>query len=407
MSENILDKLPPTDATLSMLLPEYARSFYDFIYEQIANLNDEPFDVDVSSIFPAECTDEELLQHGYEVGVNMSRYLPFEPTQAALSYPPVVPLSEIDENTYLWTVRINYRYPLEENIRIQEIITAKVEEIIAGMPRDTDEFEKALYLFRWLASNVELGDSSANLESLNEHADEQNIKGALVDQKAVCGGMAAAMKALCDAAGIYCRIVPATVRVANEEIQNLFNEIREIKPAELKAYEKRTRQGFQDDIPVHSICLIVAGGKPFYCDVMIAANFHKIEQKHGHSNTPYYMGFGMGTSMLHCHNICPQFPDVLTSEMLENEYTDITRYDLYYHCRKYDWNAIRSFIVEHIKKDCAAFIAFDNDDDKELFFKDTDALDSLQSIADDTKSKRAVRVFEIGASNVCIVKPVD
>lgn len=95
------------------------------------------------------------------------------------------------------------QYTKEESERqsIQQEIDDKVAEIMSGYSGDSSDYEKAKYVFEYLATNVDYEEGSA---------ENQNIISAFLYGKTVCQGYASATQYLLNQFGIRSTIVTGT-----------------------------------------------------------------------------------------------------------------------------------------------------------------------------------------------------
>ena len=91
-------------------------------------------------------------------------------------------------------------------------VTKKKEEIIKDIPSDSSSFVKALYIHNWLIDNI---DYDINMQNNNNN----NIYGAIVENKVVCEGYAKAYKYLLDELEVPCVIICGDVTDENGDTQ--------------------------------------------------------------------------------------------------------------------------------------------------------------------------------------------
>lgn len=89
----------------------------------------------------------------------------------------------------------------EEKETIRQQIAAAVSEILSGVSSDASDYEKARYVFDYLAFNVDYVAGAA---------DNQNIISVFLNRETVCQGYACATQYLLDLLGIPCAIVTGT-----------------------------------------------------------------------------------------------------------------------------------------------------------------------------------------------------
>lgn len=94
-----------------------------------------------------------------------------------------------------------YTMSQSERTSIQQRIDTEVELVLAGIRMDASDYEKARYVFEYLASNVDY-----ELES----EENQNIISVFIHKKTVCQGYASATQYLLQRLGIQSSIVTGT-----------------------------------------------------------------------------------------------------------------------------------------------------------------------------------------------------
>ncbi len=92
----------------------------------------------------------------------------------------------------------SYRFSPEEVEEKQGKIDTYVNQCLAGMPEDADEYEKVKYVYEYLIHHTDY-DASAK--------DSQNICSVFLERKSVCQGYAKATQYLLNRAGIFATLV--------------------------------------------------------------------------------------------------------------------------------------------------------------------------------------------------------
>ena len=92
----------------------------------------------------------------------------------------------------------SYSYSLVEVEKKQQEIESYVNQCLAGMPKDADEYEKVKYIYEYLIQHTDYDASSR---------DSQNICSVFLEQRSVCQGYAKATQYLLNRAGVFSTLV--------------------------------------------------------------------------------------------------------------------------------------------------------------------------------------------------------
>lgn len=92
----------------------------------------------------------------------------------------------------------NYTMEQQEREELQTRIDARVAEILSGISMEASDYEKARYVYDYLASNVEYDDGAS---------DNQNIISVFINGQTVCQGYACATQYLLEKLGVQAAIV--------------------------------------------------------------------------------------------------------------------------------------------------------------------------------------------------------
>ncbi|WP_350454356.1 transglutaminase domain-containing protein [Slackia heliotrinireducens] len=114
------------------------------------------------------------------------------------------------------TVTCHYSMSAEEYEATMEQVDAAVAECLAGLSADTDDYEKAKYVFEWIALNTTYDQAAAerldgvDSETASDGSNGQTIANVMLDHTAVCGGYARAYQYMLQQMGIQCAYVTGT-----------------------------------------------------------------------------------------------------------------------------------------------------------------------------------------------------
>lgn len=141
--------------------------------------------------FPAEYGSSDILK-GWEY--------------AGLSFPdlPVATAScemELKDNGYYM---INLSDTVRKTAEKSDEVIAEAKKIVDAMPEDLKtDADKAYYLYDWVCQNVGYDEYHAN-NTDSKNNSSQSVYGAIVEQRAVCDGIASAVQLLFNMADIKC-----------------------------------------------------------------------------------------------------------------------------------------------------------------------------------------------------------
>jgi hypothetical protein len=90
----------------------------------------------------------------------------------------------------------------EDDKKDVEKIKEEAEKIIDKIPKNYNEYERALFLYEYIITNTIYAEKSEN---------NQDLRSVLFNKKSVCGGYSKAYQYLCNLAGIKCTTVSGVV----------------------------------------------------------------------------------------------------------------------------------------------------------------------------------------------------
>lgn len=164
------------------LLPEQEQTLYLEIRDALVNYEE---DVRLSSY------DEDEISHAFQCVLNdhpeifyVDGYTYTEHTLGDL----------LKKITFTGT----YCFNREEVQEKQELIDSYVNQCLAGMPDDADDYEKVKYIYEYLIYHTEYDASAKN---------KQNICSVFIEGRSVCQGYAKATQYLLNKAGIFSTFV--------------------------------------------------------------------------------------------------------------------------------------------------------------------------------------------------------
>ena len=107
----------------------------------------------------------------------------------------------------------SYRYGADESRALRRQLDERAASCLAGMPDGADDYEKAKYLYEYIAENVSYDwDAYDSVVYSEEEGVGQTAVDALLNGSAVCAGYAAAFQYLAQSAGLPCIYVTGTAR---------------------------------------------------------------------------------------------------------------------------------------------------------------------------------------------------
>ncbi|TGJ75939.1 transglutaminase domain-containing protein [Caproiciproducens galactitolivorans] len=104
------------------------------------------------------------------------------------------------------------------NTMIQKM-NQKISEIIKGMPSGLNEFDRELYLFKYIADHCTYNNDAVTNNNIWQAF---SAYGVLIDGKAVCEGYSRAMQLLCSYAGLQCMLLTGQ----SNNVNHMWNVIK-------------------------------------------------------------------------------------------------------------------------------------------------------------------------------------
>ena len=111
-------------------------------------------------------------------------------------------------------VKGSYLYTPEETQQMQDAIDTTVAECLAGLPASASDFDKARYVYEYVARNTEYDTGAIDLieAGSTDTSNGQTIADVFIGKKAVCAGYAQACQYLLERLGIPCTYVTGTAK---------------------------------------------------------------------------------------------------------------------------------------------------------------------------------------------------
>lgn len=109
-------------------------------------------------------------------------------------------------------VKPGYLYSSEETEQKKAEVESAVQECLAGIAQDADDYDKILYVFEYLVNTI---DYDRNVDN------NQYIYSALVEKHSVCAGYSRATQYLLERLGVFCTYVTGTVKEGQSHAWNL------------------------------------------------------------------------------------------------------------------------------------------------------------------------------------------
>ena len=365
-SADVALKLPPADSIVRTLIPDYALPLFDAVEQHMRTFDNQLFEVDLSYTLEFGLSAQQMTDLVKMMFLYPGQYLSYAPVYAPLAA-PWARFIDMPSRFGVWKIALSYTCTPSEGLSDRALISQKVEEIAASAPDGKSEFAKVTFFFDWLVENVEMGEEPTDIQEANAMASLRNAKGALIDGKATCQGLSQAMKALCDAAGIYCAVLPCSCQLSAAQLAMCRDQQPEqtgILPRYRSKEPVYELAGIAEDFgTAHALCFIVADGRPFYCDATLSLS---LAQQFGKKGSPWRVGLAMTPSLLSCFGFKPKLAEYLVPELVENDYSDSMRYGIYY--GKFDDAAMADYAVGRFSMGAPALFAFDDADAGRRFY---------------------------------------
>lgn len=180
-TEQVIRREKETGYAYSML-PEEEQTLYLEIRDAIVNFDE---DVRLSS------HDKDEISHAFQCVLNDHPEIFYVDGYTYTEYTLGDILKKI-------TFTGSYRFSQEEVLQRQKQIDSYVNQCMAGMPENADDYAKVKYIYEYLIHHTEY-DAAAE--------DNQNICSVFIEGKSVCQGYAKATQYLLNEAGVFSTLV--------------------------------------------------------------------------------------------------------------------------------------------------------------------------------------------------------
>lgn len=123
---------------------------------------------------------------------------------SSININPTINLNQFYQGKYRENNNYDNIYSYDELINIKN----KIKEIISKIPKDYNDIEKMLFLYKYLGKKIHYDNKIANLNYKKRQIHDSNsIYDVLFENKGVCSGIAVTFRVLMDAIGIKCQVV--------------------------------------------------------------------------------------------------------------------------------------------------------------------------------------------------------
>lgn len=183
-TENVVTDVS-TDGYVYQTLPQNMRNVYDEVYDAIVNYKED---------IPVSTLDKEVLDQTYRSVMS---------DHGGLFWVSGYTYTQYTKGGALVDLHFTPKYTMAEEERddLQVQIDEACSQILSGIGTDAGDYDKAKYVFDYLASNVAYETGAVN---------NQNIISVFINQATVCQGYASATQYLLDQLGIVSAVVTGT-----------------------------------------------------------------------------------------------------------------------------------------------------------------------------------------------------